>query len=204
MRRSAVLLTVLFLIFAGASAFAQQTDFAVSGIGVYTDHVTGKGVAETATTSAGVLVSFRHFSYHHNGVEVNYSYTKNSQRYRDASSGALLGDVQAGIHEATGAYVFHFTHGILQPFALAGGGFVVFNPTDYANNIAEPSIDKRSRPVFLYGAGADVRVSKNVAVRAQYRALLYKAPDFFGNAVAIHTDAAMQMREPTIGLVYRF
>ncbi len=77
MRRSAVLLTAMFLILAGGIASAQQTDVSVSGIGVYTDTVTGKGVRETATKSGGVLVSFRHFPYRHNGTPRTRSATTN-------------------------------------------------------------------------------------------------------------------------------
>ncbi|HVJ04777.1 MAG TPA: outer membrane beta-barrel protein [Candidatus Saccharimonadales bacterium] len=203
MRRSAVLLTVIFLILAGGIASAQQTDVSVSGIGVYTDTVTGKGVQETATKSGGVLVSFRHFPYHHNGVEVNYSYTKNTQRYSDLS-GSQLADVQSSIHEVTGAYVFHVTRGAVQPFALAGAGLLIFSPTSHALDTADPSITSQKRPAFLYGAGLDVRLNRGLAVRAQYRGLIYKAPNFFGNAVALHTSSAMHMAEPSVGLVYRF
>src|ERR1700680_5109926 len=123
MRRSAVLLTVIFLILAGGIASAQQTDISANIFGAYTNHVTGKGLEETATKSGGGLLSFRFFPHQHNGVEVNYAYTKNSQRYTALSSASVIG-VQAGIHELTGAYVYHLNRGPVQPFALAGGGLL--------------------------------------------------------------------------------
>jgi opacity protein-like surface antigen len=201
MQRSVVLLTVFFLLLCGGIASAQS-DISVNGNVAIANTSTGNGVHETATKSAGLLVSFRHFSSH-SGLEVNYGYTKNSQKYTD-QSGASIANVQSGNHEITGAYIFRLTRGPVQPFALAGGGLLIFNPTSSAVDNADPTISRQNRPVFLYGIGADVRVSKGVAVRAQYRGLIYEGPDFFGANVAIHTSSAMRTDEPTIGLVYRF
>lgn len=203
MRRSAVLLAVIILIFAGEIASAQQTDISANIIGVYTNQVTGKGLTETATKSGGALLSFRFFPHQHNGVEVNYGYTKNSQLY-SALSGVPVTSVQASIHEMTGAYVFHVNRGPVQPFALAGAGLLIFSPTDSATKTAYPSIRRQIKPAFLYGAGLDFRISKQVAVRAQYRGFVYQAPDFYGEALALHTGAAMRMAEPSVGVVYRF
>jgi outer membrane immunogenic protein len=203
MRRSAVLLAVIFLILAGGIASAQQSDVSANVIGVYTNHVDGKGLQETATKSGGMLLSFRHFPHQHNGVEVNYAYTKNSQRYSDLS-GVPVASVQSSIHEITGAYVFHASRGKIQPFALAGAGLLLFIPTDSASKTGDPLVSSQKRPAFLYGVGLDVQVATKLAVRAQYRGFVYKAPDFFGDALALHTGAAMQMAEPSIGVVYRF
>jgi opacity protein-like surface antigen len=201
--RSSAVFAGIFVILACGIGSAQQTDVSVSAIGIFTNSVAGNGLEESATASGGGLFSFRHFGQQHNGVEVNYAYTKNSQRYNDLS-GASVADVQSSIHELTGAYVFHFTKGSFQPFALAGGGLLIFSPTNSAINSADPSISRQDKPAFLYGVGLDYRVSKKVALRMQYRGLVYEAPDFYGAAVAIHTSTAMQMREPSIGLSYRF
>jgi len=203
MRRTAVLLTVIFLALASGIASAQQTDVSLNVIGTYTNHVTGKGLDETATKSGGALFSFRHFPHKHNGLEINYAYTKNSQIYTTLA-GAPVTRVQAGIHELSGAYVYHITSGPVQPFALAGGGLLMFRPTDDAIKAADPTISGQTKAAFLYGVGIDVRVAKNLAVRAQYRGLIYQAPDFYGDNLALHTSAVMQTAEPSVGLVYRF
>jgi opacity protein-like surface antigen len=203
MRRIAVLLTVIFLILASGIASAQQTDVSVNAIGTFTNSVTGKGLDETATKSGGALISFRYFPHQHNGIEVNYAYTKNSQVYTSLS-GAPVTSVQSSIHEFTGAYVYHLTRGSLQPFALAGAGLLSFSPTDSAIKAADPSISRQTKPVFLYGVGLDFRATKNMALRAQYRGFIYQAPDFYGDQYALHTGSAMQMGEGAVGLVYRF
>jgi opacity protein-like surface antigen len=201
MPRSALLLTAVFLILASGIASAQS-DVSLNVTGNFANTVNGKGIEETATKSGGVLFSFRHFS-HHNGFEANYGYTKNSQKYSD-QLGNSVASIQSSIHELTAAYVWRATRGAVQPFALAGGGFLMFSPTSSATDAAVPKISRNTRPAFLYGAVIDVAVSKKAALRAQYRGLIYEAPDFFGGAVAIHTSTAMRTSEPSIGIVYRF
>jgi opacity protein-like surface antigen len=201
MQRSVLLLTVVFLILVNGIASAQS-DVSANVTGAFANQVSGKGLNETATKSAGLLFSFRHFS-NHNGFEANYGFTKNSQKYTD-QSGNSVASVQSSIHELTAAYVWRATRGAFRPFALAGGGLLIFNPTSSASDSADPSISRNNRPAFLYGVGVDVAVSKEVAVRAQYRGFFYEAPDFFGSAVAIHTSTAMQTAEPSVGIVYRF
>jgi opacity protein-like surface antigen len=202
MNRSAVVLAFLF--FAVGFSSAQQSDLSLSAIGAFTGSVTGNGIQETATDSGGGLLSYRHFAHEHNGIEANYSYTKNSQRFTYVS-GAPVTDVQTNVQELTAAYVFHVTRGSLQPYALAGGGLLTFSPTSSALQAALiPALGHSIRPVFLYGAGLDYRIRKSLAVRAGYRGLVCESPDFFGQQYALHTSKAMQIMEPTVGLVYRF
>lgn len=204
MKRSAVLLTAIFLLLAGGIASAQQSDISLSAIGVFTNSVTAKGLNESATKSGGALLSYRYFPHQHNGLEVNLSYSLNSQTFKDLS-GKPVTRAQTNVYELTGAYVYHFTHGSLQPFALAGGGFLIFGPTSNTKYYtAEPSISRVTRPAFLYGAGLDYRLHKQLAVRAQIRGFIYEAPDFFGQSYALHTATAMRMVEPSLGVVYRF
>ncbi len=203
MKRSAILLTVLFLLLAGGIASAQQSDLAVSVIGAFTDNVTGDGLHETATTSAGPLLSYRRFPGEHSGLEVNYAYTKNSHVY-STLAGSQLPGVQTNMHELSAAYVFHLTRGSFQPFALAGGGLLMFHPISNAIDAAHPLISRQTRPTFVYGVGLDYRVRKHLALRAQMRGLVYEAPDFYGQQLKLHTSAAMRTTEPSIGLVYRF
>jgi len=203
MRHTAVLLTVIFLILASGIASAQQTDVSFNALGTFTNSVTGKGLNETATKSGGALLSFRYFPHQHNGIEVNYAYTKNSQVYTSLS-GVPVTRVQSSINEFTGAYVYHVTRGPVQPFGLVGAGFLSFSPTDSAIKAADPLISRQIKPAFLYGAGLDFRATKNLAVRAQYRGFIYQAPDFFGEKFALHTGAAIRMGEGAVGLVYRF
>jgi opacity protein-like surface antigen len=204
MRRSAILLGMIYFLCAVAGAWAQSNELSLGASGVFTNSVNGHGIHETATNSGGGVLSYRHFSQPTGpGFEVNLGYTKNSQNYLDTTDGTKT-SVQAGIHEFTGAYVYRFKSGSIRPFLLAGGGFLVFNPTSSALNKADPDISRQWQGAFLYGGGADFPVTKQLAIRAQFRGFIYKAPDFFGQNYALHTDDAMMMYEPTVGVVLRF
>jgi len=202
MKRSVLLLTVAFLISVGGIASAQ-TDISASVNDNFAPSASGKGLDEKVTKSAGFLFSYRHFSNSHSGVEVNYGFTKNSHILTN-QSGVNLSDVQANVHELSVDYVFHATIGPIQPFLLAGGGLLMFHPISNAKDQADPYISSKKRPAFLYGAGVDVRMTKKLSLRGQYRALVYEAPDYYGDQYALHTSAAIQAIEPSVGIVYKF
>src|SRR5215471_15834907 len=71
----------------------------------------------------------------------------------------------------------------------------LFSPTNYGNgsngyngynggsgyngtNGSSSSLGRQTKAMFLYGAGADIPASSHVSVRAEFRSLGYKAPDF--------------------------
>jgi opacity protein-like surface antigen len=84
----------------------------------------------------------------------------------------------------------------VRPFALAGGGGIIFNPQD------AKSIETQARGAFVYGGGADVPITKHVALRAEYRGLVYKAPDF--DRSDLKTDKFPHSAVPSAGLVFTF
>ena len=55
---------------------------------------------------------------------------------------------------------------------------------------------------FLYGGGADYRLWRRLWVRAQYRGLIFRAPDFGVSDLFI--SAKGHMAEPSLGLVVKF
>ncbi len=125
--------------------------------------------------------------------------------------------IQGLISEFTGAYVFSFLQSDkLEPFVFGGGGVLVFNPSITQIDAIASSIGARrqTKPAFLYGAGVDYKVfsilpiisksslSSKVALRLQYRGLVYKAPSF--DVQNLFTGAEGHMAEPSIGLVVKF
>ena len=60
----------------------------------------------------------------------------------------------------------------------------------------------QTRPTFLYGVGVDFPLSSHFFMRAEYRGLLYKQPDF--SITGLQTNALGILSEPTIGFAYRF
>jgi opacity protein-like surface antigen len=191
-------LFLLPVLISSLTTFAQdsKSDFSLNLTGTYTKNSGDSFVSQGATKSAGFLASYRFSFTPHQAVEANYGYSKNSQNY---FNGDFI-SVQAGVHELTGAYVLKASNSRFSPFALAGTGALIFSPTSNVDPFLGAST--QARAVFLYGAGADYNLSSHFGIRAQYRGLVYKAPDF--GISGLQTDAVTHMAEPSIGLVFRF
>ena len=84
---------------------------------------------------------------------------------------------------------------------LAEGGALIFNPTSNGNGFG-PGVDSQAKGVFVYGGGADYSLSRHFLLRAEYRGLVYKTPDF--GLAALHTDATTHTAQPSAGIVFRF
>jgi opacity protein-like surface antigen len=89
----------------------------------------------------------------------------------------------------------------ISPYVLAEGGALVFDPT--GNPFGSVSgAQRQSVGVFVYGAGADFPLVKHVSLRAEYRGLVYHAPDFGFSEV--NTDKVTHAAQPSAGIVFRF
>jgi opacity protein-like surface antigen len=132
------------------------------------------------------------------GVEANYGYTRNTQNYL-ASSGQT--GIQSDIHQITGAFVLHVPveTPIVKPYALAGSGALIFDPTD---NTTFAGAERQSSAAFVYGGGLYFDLLRNFGVRAEYRGLLYKAPDF--NLGTLNLDKVTHLAQPSVGIFFRF
>ena len=127
--------SLLTILVAGAAsialpAYAQteeagRQEVAVQALGSFVTSTTQNGIDNKATNSSGVLATYRYFFSKHHGVEANYGYTLNTQKY--VSGEGLLG-VNTNSHEVSGAYIFRMPLRNMTPFALAGAGALVFDP----------------------------------------------------------------------------
>ena len=61
----------------------------------------------------------------------------------------------------------------------------------------------QGRAAFVYGAGADVKVTQRIFLRAEYRGLVYNSPTF-DLAPLNNLDRLTHRAEPSIGFGYRF
>jgi hypothetical protein len=199
-------------------AWAQDNTYEISlgGSAVFSKQSTGNGTVLTPTNSAAVLVTGRYRFTEHSSVELNYSHTSNSQIY---FSPPLTYRIQGTIAEYSGAYVFSFHQTPrVEPFVFAGAGALVFYPGYSSNTVNGVQTylpaSQQTQPAFLYGGGLDYRVfsilpfirrsslTKYVALRLQYRGLVYKAPAF--NLQNLFTGARGHMAEPSVGIVVKF
>jgi outer membrane immunogenic protein len=180
----------------GLPAFAQseerKSDVTVQALGSFVKETTDDGVTHSASDSGGVLATYRYYFDRHSGVEFNYGYTLNSQRY------ALDGNVsstQAYSHEATASYVWRLPLHRVTPFALAGTGSLVFDPKNIGGGVL-------ARPLFVYGAGADFDLGSRFFLRAQYRGLVYNSPTL--DVSTISAELLTHRAEPSAGFGFRF
>lgn len=184
-----------------AAAQEGRVDVAVSGMAVFTKDSSGNGIDQAVTNSGGTLGSLRYQFRGHSGVELNYGYTRNSQIYTSGSAFTFQ-EQQANVHELTAAYVYQFNHRKkLSPFLLGGGGLLLFRPiTASTHSLVGPQNDNEG--AFLYGIGANYRLTGALGLRVQFRGLIYKAPDFA--VAAVSTGSWTQTGEPSVGLTLRF
>ncbi len=180
-------------------AFSQseelgRNEVSVQAFGSFLKSTTSDGVRNSATNSGGVLGSYRYFFNAHSGVEANYGYALNTQNYQ-LSSGAV--GVKNYSHEISAAYVFRIPMKRFTPFVSAGAAALIFDPKDFQG------ADSQTRAGFVYGGGADFRVSSHIFVRAEYRGFVYNSPTY--NLAGLDgTDRVTHRAEPSVGFGYRF
>jgi opacity protein-like surface antigen len=172
----------------------NRSEASVSFFGSFLKNTNQNGVRQSSSDSGGVLAGYRFFFTNHHGVEVNYGYSRNTVSY-DFGAGPF--GTNTNQHEITGAYIFRLPMRRVTPFAEAGFGGLIFSPRNFAGG------NSQGRVAFLYGAGADISLSKRLFVRAAYRGLVFNSPTF--NIPAnLGADRTTHQAEPTIGLGYKF
>src|ERR1700683_1671001 len=181
-------------------ALAQEvrSEVSVQGTGFFTKDAGGNGIEDNATETGGVLVGYRYNITRWLAAEANYGYDRNTQTY----FGSTLARVQSNIHQITGSAVVKLPgFARIRPYALVGGGGLIFDPTDNAGGTfgGPPS---QASGAFLYGGGADYAFTRHLSLRAEYRGFVYKAPDF--NLASLNTDTWTHIAQPSAGVVFRF
>ena len=204
LRKTSFILVSWFLLTTLTLAQESRSDLSVNVTGAFSTQSAGNNVTQDPSNSLGFLATYRFKVNRLNSVEVNYGITRNTQYY--ATRSVLTGEpnffaVQSNVNEVTADYVLTpGKSGKLSPFLLAGGGALIFNPT--GNSFGATPSGTEIKGAFSYGGGADYRILRNLALRFEYRGLVYKAPDFYVPGLA--TGSFGHMAEPSIGLVFHF
>jgi opacity protein-like surface antigen len=200
-RTGIVVASMVLLLTLGAAAQESHSEISVQGTGFFTKDTTGNGTTDRSTNTGGLLVGYRYNFNRWLAAEAVYGYDRNTQRF---FAPAGLSRIQANVHQATGGFVFRVPAPArvrISPYVLAEGGALVFDPT--GNSFGSlTGAQRQSTGVFAYGAGADFPIVKHVALRAEYRGLVYSAPDF-GQA-SLNTNTITHTAQPSAGLVFRF
>jgi hypothetical protein len=217
LRRSGIVIAAFLML--SCIAWGQDNTYEVSvgGAGVISKTSTGNGTTLTPTDSGAILVTGRYRFSDHHSVELNYAHTDNSQIY---FASPLTYRIQGTIAEYSGAYVYSFYESKkVEPFVFVGAAALVFYPGYNFNTINGVQTylpaSRQTKPAFLYGGGFDWKIfsslpllrrsptlSNHVALRLQYRGLIYKAPDF--GIQNLFTGARGHLAEPSVGIVVKF
>src|SRR5258708_8391409 len=124
-----------------------RSEISLQGTGFFTKDGDGNGIRQHATDTGGFLVGYRYNFNRWPAAEANYGYDRNTQLY----FGGTGTRVESNIHQITGSAVVKLpSFARLQPYALAGGGALVFDPPGHAggNFRGAPTY---TRETFLYG-----------------------------------------------------
>lgn len=167
-------------------------EFTVSGIGAFTNGVTGQRIHQTASDTGGVLGTYRYLFNQFNGLEVDYGHAQLTQQYNFPGNAA---GIRSDLDEFTASYVVRFPYKRIAPYVTAGTGAVLFNPSQAL------LASRQAEATFVYGAGVDVRITKHVAFRAGYRGLVYDAPNF--GIPNLNTKSVTNLAEPIGGFSFR-
>jgi len=181
-----------------AVAQESRSEISLQGTGFFTKDSGGNGVQNHVTNTGGFLVGYRYNINRWLAAEANYGYDRNTQSY----FGSGLGRVQSNVHQATGEAVVKLPSFLrLQPYALAGGGALMFDPTGNAGS-SFAGATWQAKGAFVYGAGADYAFTRHISLRAEYRGYVYKTPDF--NLASLNTNTWTHTAQPSAGIVFRF
>lgn len=194
------IIALAFIGLVSITVVAQETrsEISVQGTGFFTKDTEGNGVRDHVTNTGGFLLGYRYNINRWLAAEANYGYDRNTQMY----FGNGFGRVQSNVHQVTGEAVVKLPDLFrLQPYALAGGGALMFDPTGNAGG-SFVGATWQSKGAFVYGAGADYAFTKHFSLRAEYRGYVYKAPDF--NLASLNTNAWTHTAQPSAGIVFRF
>lgn len=201
MRRMILIASVALLLGVGAMAQESRSEISLQGTGFFTKDNSGQGITERSTNTGGFLVGYRYSLTRWLAAEAVYGYDRNSQHYFGSSG---LSRVQANVHEATGGFVVRIPTSPrfrVKPYVLAEGGALVFDPTNNAFGTVVGA-QRQATGVFAYGGGADFPLMRRVTLRAEYRGLVYNAPDF--GLSALNTNTITHTAQPSAGIVFHF
>jgi opacity protein-like surface antigen len=198
--KKTMLLGVLMLSAAAGYAQESRQDVSFSGTGIFGPTVHGAAnVQQSMTGALGLLMSYRYMLTPRSALELNYSFAQDSQKY--STSFQPYARVHSRQQEITGAYVYSLNFKRYSPFAEVGIGTMIFTPVlDNGTNLLGTKSTKGI--TGLFGGGLAYELSPSFDIRAEYRGLLVKTPNFGQGDFTSNRYEIISM--PSIGVAYHF
>ena len=198
--KKTMLLGVLMLSAAAGYAQESRQDVSFSGTGNFAPTIHGAAnVDQKMTGSLGLLLSYRYMVTPRSALEANYSFMQDSQKYQ--TSFEPYARVHSRMQEISVAYVYSLNFKRFSPFAEAGAGTLIFTPVlDNGTNLLGTKSTKGI--AGLFGGGVAYELSPSFDIRAEYRGLVVKSPNFGETNFSTNRYEVISM--PTIGVAYHF
>jgi hypothetical protein len=191
-----------------------RVSLGVVGVGMITGNVSGTIInnptVQSLSTSntVGALATLRYVKSPLLGFEFNYSYARYTENFSNffalpgcgSISCATPGGVQTRANEYTLGYVAHLPTFLgVVPFASVGLGSTGFTPTAGGGQ----GLKAQARATYYYSIGIEQSLlSKHFGIRAEFRQVFFKAPDFGQNYLTINQHTSTY--EPGAGFFLRF
>jgi len=205
MKKFALLALLLTIGTVAGRAQESRQDISVSGSGIIEPFVTSStAVKVAAKRGLGALFSYRFMLTPRGAVEANYGYSQNSIDYVAPSAHY---QINTRTQEFSAAYVYNFNFHNFNPFLEGGGGALSWGAI---RNLGTQTQDAKSQTtiVGLYGGGIAYEISPSFDIRAEFRGIVSKVPDFglsgSGNTTNLNTNRYYNIYNPVIGVAYHF
>ena len=198
MKKAALLLVLLPLLAVAGFAQESRQDVSVGVTGIFPPYVYGNTVHQYGRDGMGGLVSYRYMLTPRSAVEGNYQYSQNANSFFTSFNNVR---VHTRMQEASAAYVFNFSFRKFNPFLEAGVGAYIFSPILSGST----SLDAKRQTQIgaLYGGGIAYEISPSFDIRAEYRGIVVKAPNF--DLTNYKTGRWIPtLSNPVIGIAYHF
>jgi outer membrane immunogenic protein len=182
------------------SAQESRQDMSLSGTALVEPFMASStDVQVDSSPSYGALLSYRFMVTPTSALEANYgityensiSYFANPNHYH----------ILTRTEEISGAYVRSFVFKNWNPFVEAGPAGIIFLPI---RNTGTTTLDAKQQTEVggLYGGGFAYEISPSFDIRAEYRGLVTKVPQF--GVSQLSTNRWYNIYEPVVGVAYHF
>lgn len=178
----------------------SRQDMSLSGTSLIEPFMASSTDVQVNSSPAyGALLSYRFMITPTSALEVNYGVTyQNSISYfANPNHYHILTRTQ----EISGAYVRSFVFKNWNPFVEAGPAAFIFLPI---RNTGTSTLDAKQQTDVggIYGGGIAYEISPSFDIRAEYRGLVTKVPQF--GVSQLKTNRWYNIYEPVIGVAYHF
>jgi opacity protein-like surface antigen len=200
MKKIALIAFLLVVCAVAGRAQESRQDISLSGIGIVEPFISSQtDVQVHSNYGLGAMASYRFMLTPSSALEANYGITYENKIRFYANPNTY--QVETRTQEVSAAYVRSFNFRKYNPFVEGGPAAFIFLPI---RNIGTTSLDVKQQTNigFIYGGGIAYEISPSFDIRAEFRGMVTKVPDFNDNQ--LNTNKWYNIYEPVIGVAYHF